>query len=250
MYASGSTGWHAATPVVPAPPTTAKMHILLIEDNAELVLTLRQSLGALGIQVDASGDGRLADRLLREHAFDIVVLDLALPGLSGLELLGRLRERGDSVPVLVLTASGDTHDRVQGLNAGADDYLAKPFDLAELEARLRALHRRRLGAVHSLLHVGRLEFDTLSRRFAVGGRALDLPPREHDLLESLMAHPGRPVSKLALAQRLCSADAVLSHDALEVYVHRLRRRLEGTGAAIHTLRGLGYVLEADDDPPA
>jgi DNA-binding response OmpR family regulator len=243
MYAS-------APPAVPKPPTAVTMHILLIEDNAELVLTLRQSLGALGIQVDASGDGHQADRLLREHAFDIVVLDLALPGLSGLELLGRLRERGDTVPVLVLTASGDTHDRVQGLNAGADDYLAKPFDLAELEARLRALHRRRLGTVHSLLNVGRLEFDTLSRRFAVAGRPLDLPPREHDLLESLVAHPGRPVSKLALAQRLRSADAVLSHEALEVYVHRLRRRLDGTGAAIHTLRGLGYVLEADDDAPA
>ncbi|HSW04905.1 response regulator transcription factor [Aquabacterium sp.] len=224
------------------------MRILLIEDNAELVLTLRQSLAALGIAAEACGDGHQADALLREHAFDIVVLDLALPGLSGLQLLRRLRERGDSVPVLVLTASGDTHDRVLGLNAGADDYLPKPFDLAELEARLRALYRRRLGAVHAVVQVGGLAFDTLSRRFSVSGRHIDLPPREHDLLESLMAHPGRPVSKLALAQRLCSADAVLSHDALEVYVHRLRRRLDGSGAAIHTLRGLGYVLEADDAP--
>jgi DNA-binding response OmpR family regulator len=226
------------------------MRILLIEDHAELVRTLTQSLGALGIQVDASSDGQHADTLLREHVFDIVVLDLALPRLSGLEVLRRLRERGDTVPVLVLTASGDIHDRVQGLNAGADDYLPKPFDLSELEARLRALHRRSMGTAQSVLHVGRLEFDTLSRRFAVGGRSMDLPPREHDLLETLIAHPGRPVSKQALAQRLCSADAVLSHDALEVYVHRLRRRIERSGAAIHTLRGLGYVLEADDAPTA
>jgi DNA-binding response OmpR family regulator len=150
----------------------------------------------------------------------------------------------------VLTASGDTHDRVHGLNAGADDYLPKPFELSELEARLRALHRRNLGATQSLLRVGTLEFDAVSRRFAIGPRHLDLPPREHDLLEALMAPPGRPVSKFALAQRLRSDDAVLSHDALEVYVHRLRRRLEGSGAAIHTLRGLGYVLEAADDAPA
>jgi DNA-binding response OmpR family regulator len=220
------------------------MRILLIEDQASLVRTLTDSLGALGIQVQACGDGLLADAALRQHAFDVVVLDLALPGIGGLEVLRRLRRRADNVPVLVLTASGETLDRVTGLNAGADDYLPKPFDLAELEARLRALYRRSLGAVHAALQVATLAFDTVSRRFTLAGRALDLPPREHDLLEALIAQSPRPVSKQTLAERLRSSDAVLSHDALEVYVYRLRRRLEGSGAAIHTLRGLGYVLEA------
>ncbi|MDP2693783.1 MAG: response regulator [Gallionella sp.] len=226
------------------------MHILLIEDHLQLVQTLTHSLGVLGIQVSACADGVLADAALRQHAFDAVVLDLALPRLHGIDILRRLRQRDDRVPVLVLTASGDTYDRVQGLNAGADDYLAKPFDLAELEARLRALHRRAIGAVDSVLCVAALEFNTVSRRFVLGSHALDLPPREHDLLEALMVHAGRPVSKLVLTQRLGGGDTVLSNEALEIYVHRLRRRLDGSGAEIHTLRGLGYVLEAADDAPA
>jgi DNA-binding response OmpR family regulator len=226
------------------------MHILLIEDHLQLVQTLTQSLGVLGIQVSACSDGVLADATLRQHAFDAVVLDLALPRLHGIDILRRLRQRADKVPVLVLTASGDTHDRVQGLNAGADDYLAKPFDLAELEARLRALHRRAIGAMDSVLGLAALEFNTVSRRFALGGQALDLPPREHDLLEALMLQAGRPVSKLLLTQRLGSSDAVLSNEALEIYIYRLRRRLAGSGAEIHTLRGLGYVLEAANDAPA
>ncbi|HSV36979.1 MAG TPA: response regulator [Ramlibacter sp.] len=226
------------------------MHILLIEDHLQLVQTLKQSLGVLGIDVQSCSDGLLADAALQEDSFDAVVLDLALPRLGGIEILRRLRQRGDKVPVLVLTASGDTHDRVQGLNAGADDYLAKPFDLSELEARLRALHRRSVGSVDSVLRVAALEFNTVSRRFALNTRHLDLPPREHDLLEALIVHAGRPVNKLLLTQRLRTSDAVLSNDALELYVHRVRRRIEGSGAAIHTLRGLGYVLEAADDTPA
>jgi DNA-binding response OmpR family regulator len=226
------------------------MHILLIEDHLQMVQTLTQSLGVLGIQVESCTDGLLADAALQQHAFDAVVLDLALPRMHGIEILRRLRQRADKVPVLVLTASGDTYDRVQGLNAGADDYLAKPFDLSELEARLRALHRRCVGAVDSVLRVAELEFNTVSRRFALGTRHLDLPPREHDLLEALIVHASRPVSKLVLTQRLRTSDAVLSNDALELYVHRVRRRIDGSGAAIHTLRGLGYVLEAANDTPA
>jgi len=225
------------------------MRVLLIEDNLKLVQTLSQSLGALGIQVEAEGDGVLADAALQQHGFDVVVLDLALPRMGGIEVLRRMRNRGDKVPVLVLTASGDTSDRVHGLNAGADDYLPKPFNLSELEARLRALHRRNLGAVHSVLRVGLLEYDTVSRRFTIDARPLELPPREHDLLEALIARLSRPVSKNVLADGLRSSEAVLSHDALEVYVHRLRRRLQGSGAAIHTVRGLGYVLEPSDEAP-
>lgn len=223
------------------------MRILMIDDHVDLVHTLTQSLGGLGIAVEGCHDGIGADAALRRHAFDAIVLDLGLPGLSGLEVLRRLRQRGDAVPVLVLTASGDLRDRVHGLNAGADDYLAKPFELTELEARLRALHRRNAGALTPVLRVGRLSLLTASRRFLLGGRAVELPPREHDLLEALVVQSGRPVSKWALAERLGSDDAVLSHDALEVYVHRLRRRLRGSGAAIQTLRGLGYLLEAVDE---
>lgn len=226
------------------------MRILLVEDHLQLVVTLTQSLGALGISVDTRADGEAAEQALRRHDYDIVVLDLALPRLPGLEVLRRLRQRGDTVPVLVLTASGDTPDRVYGLNAGADDYLAKPFELSELEARLRALFRRRLMTAQAVLCVGSLAFDTVTRRFTVRDAWLDLPPREHDLLEGLIVHAGRPVNKLALAARLSSADTVLSHEALEIYVHRLRRRLEGSGAAIRTLRGLGYLLEAVDAAPA
>jgi len=226
------------------------MKILLIEDQAELVRTLTQSLGVLGIQVEGRGDGAGADAAVQQQAYDGVVLDQALPRMPGLEVLRRLRQRNDTVPVLVLTASGDITDRVYGLNAGADDYLAKPFELSELEARLRALYRRRLNTAHSVLAVGALGLDTVSRRFTVGGQPLELPPREHDLLEVLMINAGRPVNKLLLADRLRNSDSVLSHDALEVYVHRLRRRIEGSGAAIHTLRGLGYLLEAADAAPS
>lgn len=221
------------------------MRILLIEDQASLVRTLVDSLTAVGMRVETCADGRDADARLQRHVYDVVVLDLGLPGLNGFEVLRRLRERGDLVPVLVLTASGDTHDRVCGLNAGADDYLPKPFDLAELEARLRALYRRSVGAAQAAVHVAALAYDTVSRRFALHGQPLDLPPREHDLLEALIVSSPRPVSKQSLAERLCSRDEVLSHDALEVYVHRLRRRLDHSGVAIHTLRGLGYVLEPD-----
>lgn len=223
------------------------MKILLIDDHAELVLNLWQSLRALGIEVDTCHDGKLGEAMLRQHSYDVVVLDLILPGMSGLDLLRLLRQRGDRVPVLMLTASGDICDRVQGLNGGADDYLPKPFELVELEARLRALHRRNLGLLSSNTRVGRLDFDSGSRRFAVDSKPLALPPREHHLLESLVERPGRPVSKVALAERMCSSDAVLSHDALEVYVHRLRRRLQGSGATIHTLRGLGYMLDVVDE---
>jgi two-component system response regulator TctD len=225
----------------------AIMKILLIDDHAELVLSLWQSLHALGIDVETSHDGKVAEEMLRDHAFDVVVLDLALPGISGLDLLHIMRDRGDTVPVLMMTASGDICDRVQGLNGGADDYLPKPFELAELEARLRALHRRHLGLLQASMRIGRLDFDSISRRFAIDARPLALPPREHHLLETLVERPGRPVSKATLAERMGSGDSVLSHDALEVYVHRLRRRLSGSGAVIHTLRGLGYMLDAVDE---
>ena len=238
--------WRAAHPAAPPYP----MRVLLIEDNAQLVRTLMQALAASNAVVDSVGNGAQADLLLRGQNYDVVVLDLELPGLSGLEVLPRLRRRGDAVPVLVLTASGEPNDRVHGLDTGADDYLAKPFDLGELEARLRALHRRSLGHAHPLLQVGRLSYDSVARSFHVGPERLALPPREHALLEVLIAADGRPIGKPALVERLCTLDESLSHDALEIYVHRLRRKLAGSGASIHTLRGLGYILEAEGEAPA
>ena len=223
------------------------MRILLIEDQVELVRTLTQSLGALGIDADARTDGLAGEAALQAHGYDVVVLDLALPGLPGLELLKRLRQRGDRVPVLVLTASGETSDRVNGLNAGADDYLPKPFDLAELVARLRAIGRRRVGHAHAVFVSGPLRYDTVSRLFTLAGQVLPLPPREHAVLEFLVAQPGAPVSKHVICDRMCTLHESISPEAIDIYIHRLRKRLEPSGMRIKTLRGLGYLLDAVDD---
>ena len=226
------------------------MHdISCVEDHAQLVNTLTQSLGALGIHVHACGDGMAADTQLQRHAFDVVVLDLALPRMGGIDILRRLRQRGDTVPVLVLTASGEIQT-VCKASMPAPTITCPSRSTCRSWPRACARCTGAGSAPHSVVRVTRLEFDTLSRRFSLSGQPLELPPREHDLLEALVVHPGRPVSKGELAERLRTDDAVLSPEALEVYVHRLRRRLEGSGAAIHTLRGLGYVLEAERDAAA
>jgi two-component system response regulator TctD len=175
---------------------------------------------------------------------------ISLPGMDGLEVLRRARMRDNAVPVLVLTASGETSDRVHGLNAGADDYLPKPFDLAELVARLRAIARRRVGRAHAVFVSGPLRYDTVSRLFTLAGQMLQLPPREHAVLEFLVAQPGSPVSKQVLCDRMCTLDEAISPEAIDIYIHRLRRRLEPSGLRIKTLRGLGYLLEAVADAAA
>jgi two-component system response regulator TctD len=220
------------------------MRVLLVEDSLRLSRSLGAGLGEAGMVVDAVVDGLQADQLLRAEPYDAVVLDLALPRVDGLEVLRRARDRGNDVPVLILTASGETADRVRGLNAGADDYLPKPFDLAELVARLRALGRRRAGRAHALLALGALTFDSIGQLFRVGGQTLALPPREHQVLEVLMTHAGRPVRKATVCGCLCTLDDSMTTDAVEIYVHRLRKRLAGSGVRIRTLRGLGYLLEA------
>ncbi len=222
------------------------MRILLVEDNPHLLRSLTLAL-AQGHVVDAVPDGAQADAVLRTERYDVVVLDLGLPKVDGLEVLRRLRARGDRTAVLVLTASGDTDDRVRGLDSGADDYLAKPFELTELEARLRALHRRSLGHAAPLLQVGRLVYDSVARSFRIDGERLALPPREHQVLEQLITRAGQPLRKRQLADAVSTLDESLNEDALEIYVHRLRRKLSGSGAVIHTLRGLGYVLEPADE---
>jgi two-component system, OmpR family, response regulator TctD len=222
------------------------MRILIVEDNPHLLRSLTLAL-AQGHVVDAVPDGAQADAVLRTERYDVVVLDLGLPKVDGLEVLRRLRARGDRTAVLVLTASGDTDDRVRGLDSGADDYLAKPFELTELEARLRALHRRSLGHAAPVLQVGRLVYDSVARSFRIDGERLALPPREHQVLEQLITRAGQPLRKRQLADAVSTLDESLNEDALEIYVHRLRRKLSGSGAVIHTLRGLGYVLEPADE---
>jgi len=226
------------------------MRVLLIEDNSNLVRSLVAGMGKAGMVVDAVGDGLHADQLLQAEGYDAAVLDLALPRLDGMEVLRRARARGNDVPVLILTASGELSEKVRGLNAGADDYLPKPFELDELVARLHAIARRRAGRAHAVFRIGRLAYDTTSQLFTIDARVLPLPPREHGVLEALVSQAGRPVSKVELSDRLCMLDDALSPQALEIYVHRLRRKLEGSGVRIRTLRGLGYLLEQGADAPA
>ena len=220
------------------------MRILLAEDNRTLADWLGKALGQGGFAVDCMADGIEADHVLLTQAYDVVVLDLGLPRMDGLEVLRRLRRRGSRVPVLILTARGAIDDRVEGLNLGADDYLPKPFKLTELEARIRALIRRAQGGASPKLKLGALEYDSVARMFTLHGDTLVLRPKEHAVLEVLMSRAGKAVSKASVHEQIFSLDATTSPEAVEIYVHRLRRKLEGSGIAIVTLRGLGYVLES------
>lgn len=232
------------------------MRILLIEDDPVLCDVMRHSLEEAGHRVDEARTLAQAEHFWRVQPFDAVLLDLNLPVSdaphaaqgSGLTLLRAARARGDRTPVLVLTARNRTEERIAGLDAGADDYLGKPFELAEVEARLRALVRRVHGT-DDLAAIGRLSLDRRARRFAVGGVLLDLPAREFEVLWELMTPPGRVVSKRALSDKLSGFDEALGDNALEAFISRLRKKLGGSGAGIRTLRGLGYVLEAAGETP-
>jgi two-component system response regulator TctD len=220
------------------------MRVLLVEDSLKLASWLSQSLQQHGFTVDQVHDGGRADALLRTERYDAVVLDLSLPTMDGLTVLQRLRERGVSSPVIVLTARGDLEDRVRGLNLGADDYLAKPFELSELEARLHAVIRRAHGVSTSTIRLGPMQYESSGRLFTIDGRRLALRPKEHAVLEVLLMRMGKVVSKAALHERIFSLDATTGQDVVEIYIHRLRKHLRDSGVAIVTLRGLGYVLEA------
>ena len=230
------------------------MRILLVEDDQVLRDVMVQSLGDAGHRVDVAETVEQAEHLWRVQPFDAVLLDLNLPlsgaahaGLgSGLRALRSARARGDRTPVLVLTARNRTEERIAGLDAGADDYLAKPFDLAEVEARLRALVRRTQGT-DDLVQVGELQLDRRARRLGRAGQPMDLPAREFEVLWELMTPVGRVVSKRELSDKLSELDEALGDNALEAFISRLRKKLQGSGAHIRTLRGLGYVLEAGVD---
>ena len=204
--------------------------------------TLRQS----GYAVDWVNNGAEADSALDTDNFDLLILDIGLPKVSGLDVLKRLRARDSRLPVLILTALDGVHDRVRGLDAGADDYLAKPFDLSELEARVRALVRRGMAGGPTLLRHGPLTYDQVGRVARLGGEALDLSAREISLLEIFLQRAGRLVSKDQLVSHLCEWGEEVSANAIEVYVHRLRKKLEPGGVRIVTVRGLGYSLEKPD----
>ncbi|MDW7746407.1 response regulator transcription factor [Halomonas sp.] len=220
------------------------MTVLLVEDDALLAETLVDTLGLEGHAVCHLSDGDAARARLSVpgHGVELVLLDLNLPGCSGLAVLEALRRHDRDTPVLILTARGAVEDRVRGLDLGADDYLAKPFALDELEARVRALLRRR--SPDPQLRVGALKLDTRHQRFTLDDAPLALPPREQRLLSCLMHHAGEPVDKARLAEEAFQGDA-MGHNAIEVYVHRLRKRLGDSGVALRTVRGLGYLLEVE-----
>lgn len=226
------------------------MRILLIEDDAVLQTVMLRSLSDAGHRVDAASHLEEGAHFWSVQSYDAVLLDLNLPlnarpqalQGSGLQLLREARARGDRTPVLVLTARNRTDERIAGLDVGADDYLGKPFDLAEVEARLRALVRRTQG-VDDEIQVGRLRLHRQHHRVFLDGADLALPAREFEVLCELMTPPGRAVSKRVLSDKLSDFDASLGDNALEAFISRLRKKLADSGASIRTLRGIGYVLE-------
>ncbi len=220
------------------------MRLLLVEDDAPLADGLANSLRQSGYGVDWIADGRGVGAALDAQEYDLVILDLNLPGKDGFEVLRHLRLQNKPLPVLILSARDASVDRVRGLDLGADDYLTKPFDLDELEARVRALIRRSHGIASTVVDVGRLSLDTKARRVLQQGLAMDLTGREYALLELLMLRADHVVSKQQIAQSLCDWGDEMSPGAIEIHIHRVRKKIEGAGVALRTLRGFGYMLEA------
>ena len=218
--------------------------VLVVDDDPKILLGIRVALETDGHRVVTAADGRAALAAVVAHDPDAVVLDLTMPLLDGIGVCTALRAAADPVPIIMLTARDRSAQRIEGLDAGADDYLGKPFDLAEVEARLRALVRRAKGTEDIVL-LGQLKLDRKARRFSTAGGPLDLPAREFEVLWELMSPPGRTVSKRALSDKLSSFDESLGDNALEAFISRLRKKLQGTGAGIRTLRGIGYLLEAE-----
>jgi two-component system, OmpR family, response regulator len=219
------------------------MRILIAEDDPLLADGLQRALRQAGYATDCVGDGQAADSALTTQQFDLLILDIGLPGMDGFQVLKRARERNLQLPVLILTALDAVENRVRGLDLGADDYLVKPFELTELEARVRALTRRARGSAASQVSHGALVFDPVGRSASISGQPLDLSAREIALLEIFLARTGRVVNKDQIIDLLCQWGEEVSANAVEVYVHRLRKKLEPAEVRLTTLRGLGYCLE-------
>lgn len=224
------------------------MRILLAEDDPALADLLTRACKQEGYSVDWVNDGVAADLALTAENYNALLLDLGLPRMDGLEVLKRLRKRGSHLPVMILTARDAIADRVTGLDSGADDYLPKPFAVDELQARLRALVRRHLGGgASAVLELGTLSFDTTTRQVFLGGQEVDLSSREREVLSSLLHKTGKVVSKQVLTAGMSSWDMAVGSNAIEVYIHRLRKKLEPGGISIRTVRGLGYIIEPSDE---
>ncbi|MEO0502688.1 MAG: response regulator transcription factor [Pseudomonadota bacterium] len=219
------------------------MRIAIVEDNESVAKGIAYRLEDRGHATDLIHDGAAADTFLQGDANDLVVLDINLPHLDGLSILRNLRARGDARPVLLLTAQGDVEARVTGLDAGADDYLTKPFDMDELEARIRALLRRRAQDIETALAFGPLRLEVQSRSVRAGDVPLDLPRRELSVIEALMRSDGRVLAKSDLIEQVYGTGADVEESAIEVHVSRLRKRLRSHGVDIRAQRGLGYRLE-------
>ena len=224
--------------------TKVGMRILLAEDEAKLATWLSRALEQSDFRVDWVNDGRMVRRAIKDTRYDALILDLGLPGLGGHEVLSELRASDHRLPILVLTARDSLIERVSTLTEGADDFLAKPFELAELEARLIALIRRSRGSEHPRFACGPLVYDAGAKQFMLGHEAVLLTPREHAVLRALIQHSGEPLTKQEILERVFSDDRDVHPEAIEVLVHRLRKRLEASAVRITTLRGLGYVLES------
>ncbi len=219
------------------------MRVLIVEDNLTLAAGLAAVLRVAGYAVDVVHDGVSADAVLATEAFDLVVLDLSLPELDGLDVLRALRARKSHTAVLVLTARGALDERVRGLDLGADDYMTKPFEVSELEARVRVLLRRQAGLHDSSISFGNIKLDTVSRTLSALGVPLDVPPRELSVLETLLRKAGKVVAKQSIIESLAAFDDDLSENAVEQYISRLRRRLAPYALTVRVARGIGYYLD-------
>ncbi len=219
------------------------MRLLLVEDDQPLATALRQALIGENYAIDVVEDGAAADHLLSTQSYDLVILDLGLPRVDGQDVLRRLRRRGDKVPVIILTARSGLDHKVTGLDLGADDYMTKPFELTELLARVRANLRRGVNQTEPTISHGRIEYDSIAKRVFVDNKELSLRAKELGLLEVLLRSVGRVLSKQQLAQHLYSFDEYSSDNAIEIYIHRLRKQLPQDSFHLRTVRGIGYLLE-------
>jgi DNA-binding response OmpR family regulator len=223
------------------------LHILVVEDETRLADAVKQGLGEEGFTVETAGSAEAATPIIARGALDLIVLDLGLPGKSGLDLLREMRAGGDETPVLILTARGSLEERVAGLDSGSDDYLAKPFAFAELVARIKALARRPRSKSSPILKVGDLEFDTTKRRAKIGEHNLNLSPKETMLLELLMRHAGQVVTRDMIAETVWDSNYNSLTNLIEVFVNRLRQKIDPRAdrSVIVTVRGVGYTMRAE-----